>query len=1115
MGNQLTLSQSGEEVSRLLLGLEVFTQEGQPIAMNKLFTVVKLSPDHPNFLLGKVYVKSKDLDISLYKTRIDDLKNKVTRQTTANLLISDYYENSKLIILLRQYCAQTLRKKMISAPFLNRIEKLWLSYQCLLSVKQIHDLNVCHGDIKSENFLTTSWNWLFLTDICSYYKPSYILESDLTSYKYYFCASERSACYLSPERFSSRTRDDPYTLEMDIFSLGCVLAELFLDGQCLFTLPELLSYKRQDLKIPAKLADISDENIKSIITSMISLKSEDRQNIDFYINYWENQVINIDIISIYSFMKEHMLKQSTPWEWINSVQDYILNIKSNYKNPEVLVVLANCITGNMRNVSTPDQMVKSIEILVKIGQELSDDSKLHRILPYLISILQNKQEKNKVKVSCMENLIKTLDKVNEISARDSHLFNEYIWPAFSVLVNDENDWVKTELARNLPNLARIGRKFFDVSLHYFQSEVNFDKELFKFTGKFVRIFKDLVVSKPESQVHIELMSNFANLSQYLDMRSVLNNIIPIVLSSLNKGDSYRVLILSQTPKMLEVIHTPEFFDQIFTCIEDGLILHNELVIYNTLKVFRVLEKFAISALQNIILSIVHPSKWIRGEIVSILKTLIKNMENFENFSELRPQLIKYLDVPSKSIALITEDLLENIKQPYKRGSLAESSNSPAKNPTDLIRSRDSVKIQIPIIQDEKKYSPVIIPNQTINASLSFSTDSIKNYDILNLKGNLQGCFNEHDSAVTHIAIIENSNSFLSASSDGILKLWSLSQLEPFMPIASQELSQAIIPRCKVRSIGSIGESIFLAHDEGVSIFSSQKFIIENIFPACKLLKTISISDKNIVSVDQQGLISIFDIRQKDPAQKYKIKSNYGLVSSLCTGPANGTLALGTLSSSLIIYDMRFACPSMVYYHSAGLPILTMQSYNTTSLFIGSEDACLLDLYSSTVTTVLAGCRTGTITVPSFRETFDSDLVVKNCYNISHRTRKTFENPFTIRKLISPGAPYVFTGGNDCLVRCWDIITPTKSFVIGQDSTVKSVFQEQNYPDVKIIQESPYLSQTTSAYSVNKSLKRKDYTELPNHRKASHTDAILDLALMTQPRNILLTASRDGTIKAWN
>ena len=130
---------------------------------------------------------------------------------------------------------------------------------------------------------------------------------------------------------------------------------------------------------------------------------------------------------------------ATPWLRISAVIEIYGKHKKELENSEVLLILAELITGNIRNVSFPANMVTGIDILTEIGKKLSDDSKLHRILPYLISILQNKQEKSKVKVCCIRSIVELLENITNISARDSHLFNEYIWPVISSLIHDESD----------------------------------------------------------------------------------------------------------------------------------------------------------------------------------------------------------------------------------------------------------------------------------------------------------------------------------------------------------------------------------------------------------------------------------------------------------------------------------------------------------------------------------------------------------------------------------------------------------------------------------------------------------------------------------------------------
>ncbi len=49
----------------------------------------------------------------------------------------------------------------------------WIAFQLLHALAQVHERGVCHGDIKCENALVTSWNWVYLADFASY-KPTYL-----------------------------------------------------------------------------------------------------------------------------------------------------------------------------------------------------------------------------------------------------------------------------------------------------------------------------------------------------------------------------------------------------------------------------------------------------------------------------------------------------------------------------------------------------------------------------------------------------------------------------------------------------------------------------------------------------------------------------------------------------------------------------------------------------------------------------------------------------------------------------------------------------------------------------------------------------------------------------
>ena len=74
---------------------------------------------------------------------------------------------------------------MNSIPLLTDLDKLWLSFQLICAVVQTHENNLYHGDIKTDNVVLTSWNWLLLVDFAPY-KPIYLPSENLGDYTFFF-----------------------------------------------------------------------------------------------------------------------------------------------------------------------------------------------------------------------------------------------------------------------------------------------------------------------------------------------------------------------------------------------------------------------------------------------------------------------------------------------------------------------------------------------------------------------------------------------------------------------------------------------------------------------------------------------------------------------------------------------------------------------------------------------------------------------------------------------------------------------------------------------------------------------------------------------------------------
>merc|ERR1719193_2009826 len=99
---------------------------------------------------------------------------------------------------------------MISLRLVVRLVMNWrlmrwrLVFQLLLAVDQAHGVGVCHGDIKLENVMVTTWGWLTITDFASF-KPVFLPEDNPADFSYFFDSSRRRTCYIAPERFVNRS----------------------------------------------------------------------------------------------------------------------------------------------------------------------------------------------------------------------------------------------------------------------------------------------------------------------------------------------------------------------------------------------------------------------------------------------------------------------------------------------------------------------------------------------------------------------------------------------------------------------------------------------------------------------------------------------------------------------------------------------------------------------------------------------------------------------------------------------------------------------------------------------------------------------------------------------
>ncbi|KAK6098874.1 Serine/threonine-protein kinase [Batrachochytrium dendrobatidis] len=275
--------------------------------------VVKIFIKPEPSLSLKKYVKTLQLE----RDALQDIPNILPYQ-----IIS---ESDRAGYMIRQYIASNLYDRISNRPLLTALEKRWIIFQILSGVAEAHSKQIFHGDIKTENIFVTSWNWVYVADFSSF-KPAYLPEDNPADFTFFFDTSSRRACYLAPERFYesgdpiAQDQNARLTAEMDVFSVGCTISELILDGTPLFTLSQLLQYRKKAYDPSVLLDTISDVPIRELVKHMIQIDPNERLSMREYISKWRNQAFPDYFCS---FFHPYLASLSDPYSASNMAQYFV------------------------------------------------------------------------------------------------------------------------------------------------------------------------------------------------------------------------------------------------------------------------------------------------------------------------------------------------------------------------------------------------------------------------------------------------------------------------------------------------------------------------------------------------------------------------------------------------------------------------------------------------------------------------------------------------------------------------------------------------------------------------------------------------------------------------
>ncbi|ORY82386.1 Other/VPS15 protein kinase [Leucosporidium creatinivorum] len=733
-------------------------------------------------LVVKVFVKA-DPSVSLkaFHRRI-----KAEREALADcpnvLPYQRAIETERAGYLIRQWTASNLYDRISTRPFLSLMEKRWIAFQLLKGLQFARERNISHGDIKTENVGVSSWNWVYLTDFASF-KPTYLPLDDPSTFSFFFDTSSRRTCYLAPERFYAPDsemakrkeglefgkKDGKVTEAMDVFALGCVFAELWMEGTPPFTLSQLFKYREGQYSPEPYLAEIEDVEIRNLIRSMLSLDPTHRLSCAEYLASYRNTAFP-DIF--YTFLHPFIsslndispsLPPPTPnaslagkttgtatpggqsgdqqqqatlrsdaddriervWNEWEMISEYLERGRKGKKGEESApgaaesskegreedifplrlhipgfegqpvsggvtedgpaLIILSLICSNIRNCVRPASIIRALDVLLALNRYLTDETKLDRLVPYLVTILQD--EMAYVRSAAVKALTQTLLLITTLTPSNASLFPEYIFPNTRPFSTDPELLPRTTYAQCIASLATQAKRFLEMTeamktegtfklanVHEFGGEPfdeNFDARLLELQTQ-VSDHLSPLLSDSSSVVKRALLTHVGTLCTFFGPARANDAILAHLVTYLNTRDwLLRAKWNEVAVEVAGCVGSRSLEEYILPLITMSLADAEEFVVVKVLATLTTLteRRFLTKGktwelVAQITGFLCHPNIWIREGTAAFLASTAKRLSPTDCWCILYPTIKRLLRADIKEITELA--LLDNAREPLPR-----------------------------------------------------------------------------------------------------------------------------------------------------------------------------------------------------------------------------------------------------------------------------------------------------------------------------------------------------------------------------------------------------------------------------------------------------------------
>eukprot|EP00658_Telonema_sp_P-2_P006903 TRINITY_DN12594_c0_g1_i2.p1 TRINITY_DN12594_c0_g1~~TRINITY_DN12594_c0_g1_i2.p1 ORF type:complete len:644 (+),score=138.43 TRINITY_DN12594_c0_g1_i2:506-2437(+) len=637
----------------------------------------------------------------------------------------------------------------------------------------------------------TSWDWCVLCDF-ALFKPTSLAQDNTAEFSFYFDSMGRRTCYLAPERFvsSSQPHLPALTPAMDVFSAGCAIAELFLDGEQLFDLAGLTGYRKANGRVTeplkAKLSRISSSSplALSLVKHMTQLDPKSRYPAPEYMSRWPQlfpssfgtqwHPLMAGMIAMTPDARLHraanwLAAELKPTRGRPSTANSSARAqKRSHQQPKQLeesVLLLAPILSSIRCAESRATRVEMLGDLAILSGWIHPSHVLERVVPYLVHMLRDEAALVRAQaVHTLSSLITGLSALKESYS----LIVEYVLPGFHRLVENEENLasrcsglVCDALAQELLRIVEAVHRAYLVCCKAKETQRDLH------SGKIENLLIKMLTSKIVTAIpaaHRRLIFSVTSICSLIGNERAVNLAIPLLLPSLNSTDpQVCIALLRNIPSIAAVTSTGGAASNLFPCVlaatshpDIAIAVAAVQALASMCELGLIGVQDANKAAENAAPLLVHQSQAARVATVELLVTASNTRELVQTAAMLLPLLKPYLSSPPYIGCSDSRDTLLALLRGPEASSVKpgqhRASPPPSPSPSQLqLRGAES---------------------EACHDSGCIALPSCGRRALESVAGHLVVEFHEHAATVSHVVWLSAPSPVLvSGSNDGVVKIW--------------------------------------------------------------------------------------------------------------------------------------------------------------------------------------------------------------------------------------------------------------------------------------------------------------------------------------------------------